>query len=125
FISPLVYSYFALNLGKADNGFLLQSLSSLVPESLSWISLYWLFAIISLIMVIVILLSKFPKVELDKDEKAGAFSVFTDLLKKPIVWLFFLAIFCYEGTEQGVANWISQFLYEYHQYDPQTTGAKA
>ena len=36
-----------------------------------------------------------------------------------------MGIFCYVGTEQGVANWISQFLFEYHQYDPQTTGAKA
>jgi fucose permease len=34
-------------------------------------------------------------------------------------------MFCYVGTEQGTANWISQFLYEYHHYDPQTTGASA
>jgi fucose permease len=31
---------------------------------------------------------------------------------------------CYVGTEQGVANWISQFLSTYHGYDPQTTGAE-
>ena len=31
---------------------------------------------------------------------------------------------CYVGTEQGVANWISQFLSTYHGYDPQTTGAQ-
>jgi fucose permease len=29
------------------------------------------------------------------------------------------------GTEQGVANWISQFLFNYHGYDPQTTGAES
>ncbi|HEY4967014.1 MAG TPA: MFS transporter, partial [Puia sp.] len=40
-----------------------------------------------------------------------------------VVILFFLAILCYVGTEQGVANWISQFLYTYHGFDPQKTGA--
>jgi fucose permease len=29
------------------------------------------------------------------------------------------------GTEQGIANWISQFLSDYHGYDAQTIGAKA
>jgi len=47
-----------------------------------------------------------------------------DLLKKPVVILYFLGILCYVGTEQGVANWISQFLYAYQHYDPQITGAK-
>jgi FHS family L-fucose permease-like MFS transporter len=30
----------------------------------------------------------------------------------------------YVGTEQGIANWISQFLQTYHGYNPQTTGAE-
>jgi FHS family L-fucose permease-like MFS transporter len=30
----------------------------------------------------------------------------------------------YVGTEQGIANWISQFLQTYHGYNPQTTGAQ-
>ncbi|MEO9022001.1 MAG: MFS transporter, partial [Ginsengibacter sp.] len=90
---------------------------------LPWISLYWLFALVSLIMIVVIIVSKFPKVLLTKDEKAGALKVHLDLLKKPKVILFFIAIFCYVGTEQGTANWISQFLFEYHKYNPQTFGA--
>ncbi|HVO74503.1 MAG TPA: hypothetical protein VMT35_10810, partial [Ignavibacteriaceae bacterium] len=32
-------------------------------------------------------------------------------------------IFAYVGTEQGIANWISEFLSRYHGFDPQTTGA--
>ena len=47
------------------------------------------------------------------------------LFKKRTVVLFFIAMICYVGTEQGTANWISQFLFTYHGYDPQTTGAKA
>ena len=126
FISPLVYSYLVLNLADTNSKDPVQNIfSSIVPQSLPWISLYWLFAVISLVMVVVILVSRFPKVELNKDEKAGAMQIHLDLLKKPIVLLFFIGIFCYVGTEQGVANWISQYLYEYHQYDPQTIGAKA
>jgi fucose permease len=126
FISPLVYSYLVTNLSnKGDVDSVQKIFTSVVPVNLPWISLYWLFAAVSLIMFIVILASRFPKVILSKDEKAGALKVHLDLLKKPIVILFFIAMFCYVGTEQGTANWISQFLYEYHHYDPQTTGASA
>lgn len=126
FLSPLAYSYLVLNLasGNTDRNFILETLSGMVPEDLPWISLYWLFAVVSLLMVAIIGAVRFPKVELKEDEKAGALETHLELLKKPIVWLFFLAIFCYVGTEQGVANWISEFLQTYHGYDPQTTGAK-
>src|SRR5699024_10814110 len=123
FLSPLVYSYLVLNLESGDTeGMFLSTLSGLVPEELPWVSLYWLFALVSLGMVVVILASRFPEVERKEDEKVGIFETLA-LLKKPTVWLFFLGIFCYVGSEQGVANWISEFLSTYHGYDPQTTGA--
>jgi MFS transporter, FHS family, L-fucose permease len=126
FISPLVYSYLVVNLAnKGDIDPVQRIFASVVPQNLPWISLYWVFAAVSLIMFVVILISRFPKVILSKDEKAGALKVHLDLLRNPIVILFFVAMFCYVGTEQGTANWISQFLYEYHHYDPQTTGASA
>ncbi len=127
FLSPLVYSYFVLNLDKkniTESG-LLNLVRSIIPESLPWISLYWLFAAISLLMVLIILFSKFPKVELSNEEKAGALQTHIMLFKNPVVVLYFIGIFCYVGTEQGIANWISQFLSVYHGYDPQTTGANA
>lgn len=126
FLSPLVYSYLVLNLhqGSGKSSFLLDFLAGIVPENLPWISLYWLFALVSLIMVIVISFSKFPTVELKEDEKVGAMQTHLDLLKKPVVLMYFLAIFAYVGMEQGVANWISEFLQTYHGADPQTTGAK-
>jgi fucose permease len=34
-------------------------------------------------------------------------------------------MFAYTGCEQGTANWISNFLYQYHGFDPHTTGASA
>lgn len=124
FLSPLVYSYLVLNLGSGEeSGFLLATLSSVVPENLPWISLYWIFALVSLLMVIIIFVSRFPEVERKEDEKVGALDTHLQLLGNPMVLLFFLGIFCYVGTEQGVANWISEFLSKYHGYDPQTTGA--
>lgn len=127
FLSPLVYSWLVLNLGKTGHpatGFY-KILSSLVPADLPWISLYWLFTVICVAMVTIIIFSKFPKVELSQEEKPGALQTHLALLKKPMVILFFMAIFTYVGTEQGIANWMSQYLSSYHQFDPQTTGARA
>jgi fucose permease len=113
-----------LNLNDSGNKSL-SVIQRLVPSGLPWISLYWLFAVISILMVVIIALSKFPKVELTSEEKAGALATHIRLFKKRVVILYFLALICYVGTEQGTANWISQFLSTYHGYDPQTTGAKA
>ena len=71
-----------------------------------------------------IALSKFPRVELSNEEKAGPLETHLRLFKKPVVNLFFVAMICYVGTEQGIANWMSQFLSTYHHYDPQTKGAQ-
>ena len=126
FLSPLVYSYLVLNLQAVttDSNALIAILSRIVPENLHWISLYWLFAVISLLMVFVMLGSRIPEVERKDDEKVGAWETHLELLRNPIVVLFFLGIFTYVGTEQGIANWISVFLNRYHGYDPQTTGAR-
>jgi len=125
FVSPLVYSNIVTKLQApgAKTGWL-ALLQENIPPNLPWISLYWLFAIISLAMIVIIILSRFPKVELSQDEKAGTFQTYIDLFKKRVVLLYFFGLFCYVGTEQGVANWISQFLSTYHGYDPQKTGAE-
>jgi fucose permease len=74
-------------------------------------------------MVVVILLSKLPKVELKEDEKVGGLATIKELLKNKYVVLFFFGIFAYVGTEQGVASWISQFLSDYHGMNPEVEGA--
>jgi MFS transporter, FHS family, L-fucose permease len=124
FLSPLVYSYMVLNLKEPGNKFLFL-FHSIVPVSLPWISLYWLFAVICVLMIVVLAFSKFPKVELSSEEKAGPLETHIMLFRKRVVILFFIGMICYVGTEQGTANWMSQFLSVYHGYDPQTTGAKA
>ena len=120
FVSPLVYSYMVTRLKGGGLTFL----RGLVPDNLPWIGLYWLFTIICILMMLIIGFSKFPKVELKADEEVGPVRTHIMLFKKRVVVLYFLAMICYVGTEQGIANWISQFLQTYHHYNPQTVGAQ-
>jgi FHS family L-fucose permease-like MFS transporter len=125
FLSPKVYSYLVLNLPESSgrsNAFL-EILRKLVPGELPWVSLYWVFSLVTLAMVIVLAVVRLPRVELKDDERAGAWAVYKELFRKKIVILYFFGIFAYVGTEQGVANWISKFLATYHGVDPQTKGA--
>ncbi len=125
FVSPLVYSALVQRLQQTDqpSGWI-GLIAKFVPTQLPWISLYFLFVIICVIMFIIILASRFPKVELGNDEKAGLLETHIQLFKKRTVILFFIAMICYVGTEQGIANWVSQFLYTYHGQDPQKVGAE-
>ncbi|MGB8319904.1 MAG: MFS transporter [Ignavibacteriaceae bacterium] len=125
YLSPQLYSYLVKNLesGNTGNNFILGTLSGVVPAGLPWVSLYWIFAVTSILMVILILIIRLPKVELKEDEKTGAWKTIKELLRNKTVILFFIGIFAYVGTEQGIANWISEFLSKYHGFDPQTTGA--
>jgi len=127
FVSPRVYSYLVENLGKsskAENP-LLRVLGKITPPNLPWASMYWIFALSTLCMVAVIIFTRFPKVERKEDERSGSWQMYGELLRKRIVWLFFLSVFAYVGSEQGTANWISEFLSKYHGFDPHTTGALA
>jgi len=116
FISPRVYTYMVETLNSRGHNSL-SFLRPVVPDTLPWISLYWLFALICLLMILIILFSRFPKVELTEEERAGPLRTHVMLFKKRVVILFFLGIVFYVGTEQGTANWISQFLFSYHHYD--------
>ncbi len=126
FLSPYVYTYFVTNLKdmSGSKNFLIKLMAGLVPAELPWISVYWVFAAVTLLMVLVILLVRFPVVIRKEDEKAGAWATHKMLFKKKTVILYFFGIMAYVGTEQGVANWISQFLHVYHKLDPQTVGAR-
>ena len=126
FLSPYMYSYLVLNLGNehASNQ-LLEVLARLTPPALPWASMYWIFAVFTLAMVVVLFFSRFPRVERAADEQTGSLETYGSLFRKPMVWAFFLCVFAYVGSEQGTADWISKFLSQYHGYDPHTTGATA
>lgn len=127
FVSPLVYAYLIRELNPEvyhpGKNVLLDCLSTVTPSSLPWVSLYWVFALLLLVMLVAVALSKFPKIELKEDEKSGSQSSYFSLFRQKFVWLFFLGIFCYVSTEQGTSIFMSTFLEQYHGVDPQTEGA--
>lgn len=124
FLSPMLYSYFVLNVHtNPEPNFIISTLNNLVPADLKWVSVYWTFAIIAILMVVIIWFVRFPEVVLKDDERIDTGKAFKELLANKYVWLFFLGIFSYVGTEQGIANWTSKFLQIYHNVDPTTLGA--
>jgi len=125
FFSPLLYTAMVTNIHTDNASGVFVLLNTLVTENLKWVSLYWVFALTSLIMVVLIALVKFPRVNLKADEKIDTGKAFRELLKSKTVWLYFAGIFAYVGTEQGIANWMSKFLQLYHGLDPATQGATA
>ena len=123
FLSPLLYSTLVNNIHTANDHPLILLFNKLVSPEIKWVSLYWVFALTALLMVVIIMLVKFPKVHLKEDERIDTSTGFKDLLKNKYVMLYFFGIFAYVGTEQGIANWTSKFLQMYHGIDPATTGA--
>jgi len=127
FVSPLVYSWLVVGLSNSpeNSGTIINLLRGVIPEGMSWVSMYWTFAVLSLLMILTISITKFPTVELQDDEKAGSKSSYIDLLKNKYTILFFFGIFAYVGTEQGISYWMSKFLSDYHQVNPEVEGANA
>ena len=123
FLSPQLYTYLVQNVHSGNTGLFISIMDKLVPENLKWVSLYWVFTLITLAMIVMIWMLKFPKVELTEDERIEIGGTFRELLANKYVILFFIALFAYVGTEQGIANWISKFLQTYHGVDPTTLGA--
>jgi fucose permease len=127
FVSPRIYTYLVGNLNRpgSQGNPLLAVLAKLTPPALPWASIYWIFVVLTALMVMLLGFLRFPKVEHTADESAGSLEMYASLLRRPMVWAFFLCVFAYVGCEQGTANWISKFLSVYHGYDPHTTGATA
>ena len=125
FLSPFIYTYFVRNIGRPGSEAkpFVGLMTKLVPAALPWVSVYWVFAALAVAMVVVLAVVRFPVVVRKEDERAGAWATHKALFRNRTVILYFLGIFAYVGTEQGVANWMSQFLATYHGYDPQTFGA--
>ncbi len=125
FLSPFVYSYLVSELtdNQTNDGVLISLVALITPDSLPWVSIYWIFALISFFMIAIVLSTHFPEVILKEEEIAGAIETYFELFRMKTVILFFLGIFAYVGIEQGISNWISEFLRTYHGFRPEREGA--
>jgi MFS transporter, FHS family, L-fucose permease len=119
-LSPQVYVTLVNGLKSpaSSQNALISALAKVAPPALLWVSIYWVISIVLLAMVITIALIRWPRLELTADEKVGSFATILHLLKSKTVWLYFIGVICYVGTEQGIATKIKGFLVNCHHVDP-------
>lgn len=92
---------------------------------LDWTATYWIFGVLSIIMLVSMLAPKFPEIVeepsnkikqngslIQEEEKKD--HTFEMLTSKPMIYLFALGIFLYVGVEVGVANTIGFYLEDRH-----------
>jgi fucose permease len=82
-----------------------------------------MFLVVFILTTGLIILVRFPPVHLDKSERIGNLHSFKNLLGDKQLYFYFFALFSYAACEQGISNWITQFLDTYHSVDSQTTGS--
>jgi len=112
FLSPMIFSALMRRAGAA-------------PQTLVWVVFYQAFVAVFIALIAAALWLRIPRVVLAENEKAGGFSAYRGLMAERPVQLFFLGIVAYVGTEQSLANWMSQFLSTYHHFSPAIEGANA
>src|SRR5579871_5333501 len=93
FVSPLVYSDLVRHLepGHRDRSGLYAVLASVTTPALPWVSIYWIFAVVAGVCVVLIATLRLPKVERTAEEEVGTLSMYRQLLRNRFVWLYLLA----------------------------------
>ncbi|MBL7473796.1 MFS transporter [Robertkochia sediminum] len=117
FLSPLMYK----KMVDPESKDLWEVLRDLVAPAEGWVGMYVLFAVMALILAGITAGTPFlqENQKNGQDDKGG----FKALLRSRATYFYFFGIFFYVGIEQGIGNWISPFLQEYHNLDPQVLGA--
>ena len=112
YVSPFVYSALMRQPGAAT-------------RPLVWVQFYWAFVVVYLIMIAVTASLRIPSLTLTDSERSGSVATYRQLFGERTVQLFFFGIIAYVGTEQSLADWMSQFLSTYHHFSPTREGARA
>ena len=87
-----------------------------------WLWIYFLFILVIIALLVFLYFLKTP----DNQSKLEKFdiNVFSKFLNNRISYFYFFGIFSYVGVEQGINNWSSEFLYQYHSLDPEKVGVE-
>jgi fucose permease len=112
YLSPLVYARLMQQPGAAD-------------RPLVWVQLYWWFVAVYVLLIAITAVVRIPRLALTDSERSGSLTTYRELIGQRTVQLFFLGIIAYVGTEQSLADWMSQFLSTYHHFPPAREGAHA
>jgi len=84
-------------------------------KGLPWSHVYLIFGIISLILLLLLLAARIPKVTLLEEEKINVAAI-RALLKEPIIIIYTLGIFFYVGAEVGTSSYILVFMDKVHSF---------
>ncbi len=87
----------------------------LQSRGMSWNTVYLVFGIFSLILLILMSTAKVPRTRLLEEEKINV-EVITTLLRHPIIITYTMAIFLYVGAEVGTSSYIIVFMEKVHGY---------
>ncbi len=79
----------------------------------SWNTVYLLFGIINAVILVLLVIAKFPEVSLNEEEKIDLAQMGV-LLKNPIIITYSLGIFLYVGAEVGVSSYIVTYMSKVH-----------
>lgn len=125
FMSPVIFSFLTRNLldrdRRADTFF--YYLSRIIPEGYDWVSAYWFIALLIIVTILLVLITKFPGALKAGREMPGARNNYRDLWKNKYVIFYFIALVAYASCEQGNAVWMSKFFQDSYGLDPLTEGA--
>jgi fucose permease len=94
-------------------------------QPLLWVQFYRAFVSVYVLLLAATAWLSIPRVTLAERERSGTLATYRQLLAERPVQLFFLGIIAYVGTEQSLADWMSQFLNTYHHFSPTREGARA
>lgn len=119
FLSPLLYMRLASTQNQST---LFGIINPWIPSDMPWLSLYVFFAVLAMILLVIIRFIQFPKTEQEPLEAKGVYG-YSELLNNPWTYLYFFGIFAYVGFEQGVGNWMAEYLWVYHGFDATSIGA--
>lgn len=112
FVSPLIFAVLMEQPGARQ-------------KALVWVQFYWAFLLVFVLLIAITASLAIPRVDLTEQERVGGIATYRELIRQRSVQLFFLGIIAYVGTEQTLANWMSQFLSTYHHFSPIQQGAHA
>mgnify|MGYP001411345997 FL=1 len=111
FLSPVFYRF----LLEKKNFFGLY-----IFDNEPWLWIYVLFILAILVLLVFLYFLKIPGNQSTSEKFDN--NVFISFLKSRYSYFYFFGIFSYVGVEQGINNWSSQFLYQYHSLDPEVVG---
>lgn len=82
-------------------------------RGLPWSMVYLFFGLLSLILLLLLITAKVPKMRLLEEEKINL-SAIASLLKEPVIITYSIAIFFYVGAEVGTSSYIIVFMKKIH-----------